>query len=107
MKGIDGFALGVSNDVPRDMGSPLSRPPPPTIPKRWLALDCVSILWVAFGRHPRHSWSYRAAYNKQGKYVGRVEINHAGLAAFTGIKGKKRLGNMSWERLFERLAKKE
>jgi hypothetical protein len=57
--------------------------------------------------HPRQSWSYRAASNKQGKYVGRVEINHAGLAAFTGIKGNKRLGNMSWERLFERLAKKQ
>jgi hypothetical protein len=33
--------------------------------------------------------------------------NHAGLAAFTGLKGKKRFGNMSWERLFQRLAKKQ
>jgi hypothetical protein len=47
------------------------------------------------------------AYNKQGKYVGRVEINHATLAAFTGIKGKKPLGTMSWERLFDQLAKKD
>jgi len=46
------------------------------------------------------------AYNKRGQYVGRVEINHAGLAAFTGSKGRKRLGNLSWEQLFERLAKK-
>ncbi|HXW17008.1 MAG TPA: hypothetical protein VEJ39_01815 [Candidatus Acidoferrales bacterium] len=43
------------------------------------------------------------AYSKRGKYVGRVEINHAGLAAFTGPRGKKRLGNLSWETLFERL----
>ncbi len=46
------------------------------------------------------------AYSKPGKYVGRVEINRAGLAAYTGRRGKKHLGNMSWERLFERLAKK-
>ena len=47
------------------------------------------------------------AYNNRGKYVGRVEINHAGLAAYIGARGKKRLGNMSWERFFERLAKKK
>lgn len=47
------------------------------------------------------------AYGKRGKYLGRVEINRAGLAAYTGVKGKKRLGNMSWERLFERLEKKQ
>jgi hypothetical protein len=27
------------------------------------------------------------AYSKRGKYVGRVEINRAGLAAFTGRRG--------------------
>lgn len=43
------------------------------------------------------------AYTKRGKYLGRVEINNAGLAAFTGRKGKKKLGNMSWETFFERL----
>jgi hypothetical protein len=47
------------------------------------------------------------AYNKRGKYVGRVEINHAGLAAFTGRRGKKPLGNLSWEKLFERLAREK
>ncbi len=46
------------------------------------------------------------AYNKRGKYLGRVEINRAGLAAYTGRKGTKLLGNMRWERLFERLQKK-
>ncbi len=47
------------------------------------------------------------AYSKQGKYVGRVEINRAGLAAYTGLKGKKRLGNMNWEMLFHRLENKK
>lgn len=46
------------------------------------------------------------AYRRSGKHLGRVEINRAGLAAFTGRKGNRRLGNMSWERLFERLDKK-
>jgi hypothetical protein len=47
------------------------------------------------------------AYNNRGKYVGRVEINHAALAAYIGSTGKKRLGNMSWEKFFERLTKKK
>jgi len=46
------------------------------------------------------------AYSKSGKYLGRVEINQAGLAAYTGRRGTRRLGNMSWERLFERLDKR-
>lgn len=46
------------------------------------------------------------AYSKRGKYLGRVEINRAGLAAYTGRKGQNCLGNMSWERFFERLGKK-
>jgi len=45
------------------------------------------------------------AYNKRGKYLGRVEINRAGLAAYIGTKGTKRLGNLSWERFFDRLQK--
>ncbi|MDX2187113.1 MAG: hypothetical protein SFV32_09275 [Opitutaceae bacterium] len=43
------------------------------------------------------------AYTKRGKYLGRVEINNAGLAAYTGKKGNKKLGNMSWETFFDRL----
>jgi len=46
------------------------------------------------------------AYTKRGKYLGRVEINRAGLAAYTGRKGTKLLDNMPWERLFARLEKK-
>lgn len=43
------------------------------------------------------------AYGKKKNYVGRVEINHAGLAAFTGPKGKTCIANLSWEKLFARL----
>ena len=43
------------------------------------------------------------AYTKRGKYLGRVEVNKAGLAAYTGRKGTRKLGNMSWQRFFERL----
>jgi hypothetical protein len=43
------------------------------------------------------------AYTRRGRYLGRVEINRAGLAAFTGKKGGKHLGNMSWEWFFTRL----
>ncbi len=45
------------------------------------------------------------AYTKRGKYLGRVELNRAGLSVATGRTGNKRLGNMSWEQLFERLDK--
>lgn len=44
------------------------------------------------------------AYGKKRNYVGRVEINHAGLAAFTGPKGKKCVANLSWEKLFATLS---
>jgi len=46
------------------------------------------------------------AYTKRGRFLGRVEINHAGLAAYTGKKGTKRLGDMRWETLFKRLSPK-
>ena len=45
------------------------------------------------------------AYSKRGN-LGRAEISHAGIAAYVGVKGRKRLGNLSWEQFFERLAKK-
>ncbi|PYU19745.1 MAG: hypothetical protein DMG32_23755 [Acidobacteria bacterium] len=44
------------------------------------------------------------AYGKKKNYVGRVEINHAGLAAFTGPRGKKCIANLSWEKLFAQLS---
>jgi hypothetical protein len=43
------------------------------------------------------------AYSKDDKFLGRVEINHAGLAAYVGKNGTKRLGNWRWEKLFKTL----
>jgi hypothetical protein len=45
------------------------------------------------------------AYNKNGDFVGRLEINRAGLEPFVGEKGKTSLGNLSWEQVFDRLSK--
>ena len=45
------------------------------------------------------------AYTKRGKFLGRVEVNRAGIAVATGKKGNKKLGNLSWEKLFEVLEK--
>lgn len=45
------------------------------------------------------------AYTKRGKFLGKVEINRAGLAAYTGKKAGIKLGDMRWERFFEQLAK--
>jgi hypothetical protein len=42
-------------------------------------------------------------YGKKKQYVGRLEISHAGLAAYTGKTGKKLLVNLNWEKLFARL----
>jgi hypothetical protein len=47
------------------------------------------------------------AYGKQDNFLGRVEINRAGLAAYVGTKGRKRLGNLSWEKFFERMGEKK
>lgn len=43
------------------------------------------------------------AYTKRGRFLGRVELNRAGLEVKVGKKANKSLGNMSWETLFERL----
>ena len=57
---------------------------------------------VALGKRGLKVW----AYGKDGHFVCRVEINAAGLALYAGTKGKKRLANLSWERLVDRLAPK-
>ena len=44
-------------------------------------------------------------YGKKGKFVCRVELNSAGLALFSGTKGRKRIANVTWETLVERLKK--
>lgn len=43
------------------------------------------------------------AYSKTGKFVCRLEINGAGVAVFSGKKGKKRLADVDWEQLVKRL----
>jgi hypothetical protein len=43
------------------------------------------------------------AYSRRNKFLGRVDINRAGLQAYVGTKANKVLGNMSWEQLFDRL----
>ncbi len=44
-------------------------------------------------------------YDKKGKYVCRVEMNGAGLAVYSGTKGLRRIANVTWEQLVERLKK--
>jgi hypothetical protein len=44
-------------------------------------------------------------YNKKGKFVCRVEPNTAGLALYAGTRGGKRIANVNWEQLVERLKK--
>jgi hypothetical protein len=43
------------------------------------------------------------AYDRKKQFVGRLEINRAGLEGFVGTTGKKSLGNLGWEALFQRL----
>ena len=47
------------------------------------------------------------AYDKAGDFVCRVEINRAGLALHAGTKGKKRIADLTWEKLVQRLQKPE
>lgn len=43
-------------------------------------------------------------YDKKEKFVCRLEINAAGIAIFTGKKGRKKLCDSSWERLVRKLS---
>lgn len=43
------------------------------------------------------------AYGKK-KFVCRLEINAAGLAAFSGSTGRKQIANATWEQLVEKLS---
>jgi hypothetical protein len=57
---------------------------------------------IALGKTPVVIWGY----GKRANYVGRLEITAAGLAAYSGVKGGKRIANLTWEGLFERLRTK-
>lgn len=56
---------------------------------------------IELGRRGLVVWAYR----RSGKFLARVEINHAGLAMFTGKRGRKKLGDLSWETLMAQLSK--
>lgn len=46
------------------------------------------------------------AYDKKGRFVCRVEVNGPGLAVYGGKKGTRRVADVTWEKLVDRLAKK-
>ncbi len=56
---------------------------------------------VELGVKPVTFW----AYGKSGKFVCRIEVNSAGVAIFSGVKGKKRLADVSWEAFVQQLQK--
>lgn len=56
---------------------------------------------VSLGRRGLTVWGY----DKTGVFVCRVEINGAGLAIYSGTKGRKKIANANWERLVMKLTK--
>lgn len=57
---------------------------------------------ISLGKRGLTVWGY----DKSEKFVCRVEINAAGLALFSGAKGRKRIANVSWERLVSEFSAK-
>jgi hypothetical protein len=57
--------------------------------------------YVAMEIKPVVIWGY----GRNGKFVCRVSINRAGLELYSGTKGTKRIADLPWERLVERLTK--
>lgn len=57
---------------------------------------------VSLGKRGLTIWGY----DKTEMFVCRVEINAAGLALYSGTKGKKRIANVAWETLVEKLSKR-
>ena len=47
------------------------------------------------------------AYSGNARFICRLWVNSAGVAVYSGRTGKKRLANVTWERLVEKLAKKK
>ncbi len=50
-------------------------------------------------RPPVVLWSY----DKKKKYVCRLELNSAGIAVYTGPKGRSLVADLSWEKFVKRL----
>jgi hypothetical protein len=57
---------------------------------------------IGLGKRGLTVWGY----DKEQKFVCRVEINAAGLALYSGTKGKKRIANVGWETLVQKLSKR-
>lgn len=55
---------------------------------------------VPLGKRGLMVWGY----GRRKQFVCRLEINAAGVAVYTGTKGRKKLANVSWERFVERLS---
>ena len=55
---------------------------------------------VTLGKRGLKIW----AYGRTRKFVCRVEINAAGIAVYSGVKGRRRLANATWEGLVKRLS---
>lgn len=58
---------------------------------------------IQLGKRGLKVWGY----GKRQRFICRVEINAAGVAVYTGPKGRKKLANVSWEKLVELLSKKK
>lgn len=56
---------------------------------------------VPLGKRGLTVWGY----GKAGEFACRLEVNAAGVAVYGGTKGKKRIANVSWERLVGKLSK--
>jgi len=56
---------------------------------------------IEIGKRPIYVWGY----SKSGEFVCRWEINAAGIAVFAGKKGRKKLEDLSWERLVRHFEK--
>jgi hypothetical protein len=55
---------------------------------------------IGLGKRGLTVWGY----DKAEKFVCRVEINAVGLALYSGTKGRKRIANVSWESLVDKLS---
>jgi hypothetical protein len=55
---------------------------------------------VELGKRGLKIW----AYGRTKRFVCRLEINATGVAVFSGVKGNKRIANVSWERFVEKLS---
>ena len=56
---------------------------------------------VPLGKRGLTVWGY----GKNGQFACRLEVNAAGVALYSGTKGKKKVANVGWESLVTKLSK--